>query len=412
MTPANKRVPYGTGSIYKRSRDGRWVAVIEDGWHANGTRKRIHVTGKTEGDVRRKLRDRKAAKARGQTADTRVTVKAWANTYLEIRVADLSPKAYNAAANPIRNWVVPTIGHKRLTDLTPADIRAVAAAQRKKGRQPHDTHRVMMTMLRAAVGEGHALPATVLAAKPPAKAAPSDRAAMTDAEALAVLRVAADLPHGSRWLVAMVYGMRLNECLGLTWDAVDFTAGSHGEIVIEWQLQALPYNISRDRTSGFRIPDGYEARHLVDAFHLVRPKTRAGYRVAPLLAPVADALRAWRDHSPTNPHGLVWPNLRGRPANDKNDREEWWAIQATAGVSHPVRMRTDEATGERVPAYFHIHECRNFAATTLLDAGVDEHVITDLLGHSTLAASLRYRTRRREPLREAMEKVAERLQLG
>jgi len=47
----------------------------------------------------------------------------------------------------------------------------------------------------------------------------------------------------------------------------------------------------------------------------------------------------------------------------------------------------------------------------LLDADVPEHVVADLLGHSTVAVSLRYRTRRREPLRDAMTRVGERLQL-
>jgi integrase len=161
-----------------------------------------------------------------------------------------------------------------------------------------------------------------------------------------------------------------------------------------------PLQRARDRSSGFRVPDGHESRHLVDAFHLVRPKSKAGYRVAPLLPAVRDALLTWRDVAPENPWGLVWPNLKGRPANDKHDRAEWWAIQATAGVGHPAGRP------------FHVHECRNFAATMLLDSGVPEHVVTDLLGHSTVATSLRYRTVRREPLLDAMTKVGERLQLS
>jgi site-specific recombinase XerD len=48
----------------------------------------------------------------------------------------------------------------------------------------------------------------------------------------------------------------------------------------------------------------------------------------------------------------------------------------------------------------------------LFEAGVPEHVITDLLGHSSIVTSLRYRTVRREPLLEAMERVGKRLQLG
>jgi integrase len=389
---------YGSGSIYER-KDGRWVGVVGDsgkaGFTESGARRRVTVTAKTEAEVKRKLRDAQADLRRSLERGQRMTVKAWADEYLKIRIRELSPKGYNAAANPIRKWVVPTIGHRRLEDLTPHDVRAVADVQRRANRQPSDTHRALMTMLRTAVGEGHHVPASVLAVKSPTSDK-SDRAAMTVEQGLACLKVAADLPHGSRWLFAMLYGARLGEGLGLTWDAVDLDAG---EVRIEWQLQALPYNVGRDRSSGFRVPDGYESQHLVDAFHLVRPKSKSGYRVAPLLPTVRDALLAWRDLAPENPWGLVWPNLKGRPANDKGDRLEWHALQGSARVMHPAGRP------------FHIHECRNFAATMLLEAKVPEHVVTDLLGHSTVATSLRYRTVRREPLMEAMQRVGERLQL-
>lgn len=394
MTKGNRR-EYKSGSLYQR-KDGRWVGVVEAGFTATGARRRVTVTGKSEAIVKRRLRDKQAAVRAGQETSQRMTVKAWADEWLAIRVRDLSPKGYNAYANPTKNWIVPTIGRRRLEDLTPRDVRAVADAQRAKDRQPNDTHRVLMTMLRAAVAEGHHVPASVLAVKPP-PAEKSDRAAMTVTQGLDCLKVAAELPHGSRWLFAMLYGARLGEGLGLTWDAVDLDAG---EAVIEWQLQALPYNVPRDRTSGFRVPAGHDSRHLVDAFHLVRPKSQKGYRVAPLLPAVREALLAWREVAPANPWGLVWPTAKGRPANDKNDRAEWHAIQATAGIGHDAGRP------------FHVHECRNFAATMLLEANVPEHVVTDLLGHSTVATSLRYRTVRREPLLEAMQRVGERLQLG
>lgn len=413
---------YGDGAIYQRHTadcpppdadghrpkhkcTGRWVGIVADsskaGFTTTGTRKRVTVTAKTESEVKRKLRDAKATFTRGQRESKRLTVKAWADEYLAIRVRELRPKAYNAAANPIKNWVIPTIGQRRLEDLTSRDVRAVADAQRraKKPRQPADTHRVLMTMLRRAVQEGHHVPASVLAVKAP-KVDKSDRTAMSVEQGLACLRVAAELPHGSRWLFTLLYGQRMGECLGLTWDAVDLDAGKYGEAVIEWQLQTLPYNRPRDRSSGFRVPDGHEARRLVDGYHLVRPKSNSGYRVAPLLPAVRDGLLRWRQVAPENPWGLVWPEPNGRPRNDKHDRAEWHAIQAEAGVAHPSGRP------------FHVHECRNFAATMLLEADVDEHVVTALLGHSTVVTSRKYMTVRREPLLDAMQRVGERLQLG
>jgi len=72
--------------------------------------------------------------------------------------------------------------------------------------------------------------------------------------------------------------MRQAECLGLTWAAVDLDAGTAD---ISWQLQPVPY---ADRAAGtFRMPRGYDARHLVDAWHLSRPKTARGQRIIPLV---------------------------------------------------------------------------------------------------------------------------------
>jgi integrase len=390
------RAEYGSGSVYRRASDNRWVGAIANGYNANGTRRRSTVTATTKAQVKRKLRGKRLAIERGEETSKRMTVAQWAKAYLDIRVRDLSPKGYNAAANPVRNWVVPAIGHRRLDALTPADVRAVHTACRAAGRDPADVHRAMRTMLNRAAEEGHHIPTSVLKVKAP-KSGKSDRAAMTVAEGLACIKAAADLPHGVRWLFALLYGERLGECLGLTWDAIDF---DKGEARIEWQLQSLPYVDRKNKAAGFRIPDGYELRHLVDGYHLVRPKSKAGYRVAPLLPPVQRALLAWREKAPHNPWGLVWPTAGGRPANDKHDRAEWHALQGTAGVGHPSGRP------------YHIHECRSFAATMLFDAGVPEHVITDLLGHSTIATSLRYRTVRREPLLDALTLVGERLELN
>jgi site-specific recombinase XerD len=389
---------YGTGTIY-RTAEGRFRGSYDAGFLPSGARRRVTASGKSEAIVKKRLRDKIKALEAGEEVAGRVTVKAWADEYLEMRVTDLAPKAYNAAANPIKNWVIPIIGHKRLDQLTPADIRSVDAAQRRKGRQPNDTRRVLMTMLRSAVEEGHTVPARVFATKKLNKPV-SDRASMSVDQGLACLQVAEGMPRGVRWMFTLLYGVRMGEALGLTRDAINFGAGEFGEAVIEWQLQPLPYRIPRDRSSGFRVPDGYEARHLVDAYHLIRPKTQSGYRVAPFLEPVRTGMIHALEAAAENPWGLIWPEENGRPMNDKHDRAEWKALQDRAGVAHP----------EGRP--FHVHECRNFAATMLLEANVDEHVIKSLLGHSSIVTSRKYMTVRREPLMDGLRRVGERLAIS
>ena len=55
---ARKRRQYRTGSLYRRKSDGRWLGVIEAGFHKDGTRRRITVSAKTEPAAKQKLKDK------------------------------------------------------------------------------------------------------------------------------------------------------------------------------------------------------------------------------------------------------------------------------------------------------------------------------------------------------------------
>jgi integrase len=394
------RREYGSGSVYQRGRDGRWVGTIEAGWTREGTRQRISVTGKTRADVVRKLRDkRRLIEVDGLASITaRTTVKAWAEEWLTARQRTIRPKPWATDASAVGKWIIPTIGHRRLDELTPRDIRAVAEAQRAAGRSSSTgrrTHTTLTALLRAALLEGHQVPARVLHVPAPALAS-NDRAAMTVPEAMEILEHASHLPHGSRWAVAFLHGMRQAECLGLTWDAVDF---DRGVVVVEWQLQPIPYLDRKNKRLGFRIPDGYEARRLVDGFHLTRPKSKRGHRIIPLVPAMAAALHEWQLVAPPNPWGLVWTSASGRPADAKADLEEWYALQGSAGVGHPAGR------------YYYVHEARHTTATQLMEAGVDEHVVTALLGHSSIVTSRGYMHTRTGPALDAMTQVAHQLQI-
>lgn len=399
------RRDYGSGSVYQRSSDGMWIGSVDVGWTERGTRRRVTVSAKTEAECKRRLRQKQIdIEANGApVVSQRATVKSWADEWLERAARTMRPSSYTAATSATRKWIIPAIGHKRLAVLTPADVRAVATLQRDAGlttSTQRRTHSVLSTMLKDAIVEGHPIHQRVLAVKPPANAV-NDRDAMTVEQALALLPWAGELHHGSRFLAALLQGMRQAECLGLTWPSVDLEAGT---ITIEWQLKALPYQVARDRSSGFRIPDGYETRRLLGATHLVRPKSKAGYRVIPIVPVMREALVAWRERSaeliPDNPHQLVWPDLDGTPTYYKTDDEEWYGLQQAADVLHP--------TGR----LFSIHEARHTTATLLLECGVDPAVIVAIMGHSSVLTTRGYQHVRTERAMEALSMVAERLQLG
>ena len=121
--------------------------------------------------------------------------------------------------------------------------------------------------------------------------------------------------------------------------------------------------------------------------------------MVPLVPAMREALTDWREIAPPNPWGLVWPTAAGRPANEKHDREEWHALQGTAGVGHP---------GGR---HYLPHEARHTTATQLLEAGVDPHQITALMGHSSILTTRGYQHPGQRTSLAALEAVAGALEL-
>jgi len=389
------RRDYKTGSVYQRASDGRWLGTIEAGYTPTGGRRRITVTGKTEAIVKRKLRDKRLQVERDglPSTGTRFTVKRWADDWLEARRTEVRAKPWATDASAVRRWIVPTIGHRQLEQLTPADVRAVTNAQRKAGLSSstrHRTHITLTAMLKAAMIDGHQVPARVLLVKAPEQS-DNPRDAMPVADIEAVMAVAVEmLPHWSRWLVQVLYGQRPAEVLGFTWPCIDF---ENKLLSVEWQLQSLPYVDPKDKARGFVVKDGMRVRHLTGAWHLTPPKTRKGFRVLPMLPIVEAALLQWREVAPESPHELVWPTTTGRPANEKHDLTEWHALQATAGVGHPDGRPWD------------IYEARHGFATRLMEEKVDQRIIEDLMGHSSIITSRGYMHVDRALALEALEQT-------
>jgi integrase len=392
----------GTGSIYQNTR-GQWVAAIEAGWTERGTRRRITVKARTEAAVRVRLTERqRRIAAEGPTAEScgSITVKRWADRWLKERHRIVRPGTYVADRSGVTRWIIPTIGHVRLDALTPADIRKLAGTQEDAGLAlptMQRTHAVLGKILSDAVAEGYMVPQRAREAGSPG-AGRSLRQPLSAEAAAKILTVAATRPDASRWVAALVEGLRPAEALGLTWDMVDLEAET---MTLAWQLKALPYVESRNPGSGFRVPRGFESRQIYGAYHLVRPKTRAGSRVVPLVSWLVKALAAWADRAPSSPSGLVWPRADGTPRSAAFDRRQWYDLAKEAKVTVTL---PDGST--RRPL---LYEARHTAATLLLASGIDETTIKAVLGHSSVLSTQAYlhtdRTRTRAALAASAEKV-------
>lgn len=390
------RTEYGTGSLYQRTSDWRWIGSLEGGYTPSGGRRRPTVTGKGcpggckprcphIAAIKRKLRDKRLELEReGHRNVKRTTsIAKWSATWLENIQPKIRPSAYETDRAAVR-VIVAAIGEVKLADLTPADVRKVARHLRTKGRSTSTAlryHGSLMRMLKAASVEGYTVPPNVLLVDNPT-AAVNDREAVTLPHLVQMLAVVADptqVPDGSRWALAALQGIRQAECLGLTWDQVDLDAET---LTISWQVKSLRYRDRHRPELGFVMPDGYDVRHLVGSTHLVRPKSAAGWRVQPLVHWAVQSLQMWRENSPPNEHGLVWPGRAIKngtwPRNPASDRDQWENVQQRAGIAHPSGRP------------YHVHEIRHGTATLLLALGVPESVRVAIMGHSAIASTRTY----------------------
>lgn len=373
--PIMGRRQYGTGTVYRRD-DGRWIGRAEAGWTSKGTRRRVSVSGKTEAEAKRKLRDklRTIHEDEAQLAGRKLTVKQWADEWLPLHAARVRPGHHTTTASLVRVWIVPTLGGVKLEALAPAHARKLERAILSAGRSEslaRAADSALRTMLKDARIEGHKVPEGIRIMARPA-VTDSERDAIPTADALAILRAADGTPELPRWVLALLQGIRQAEATGLTWDRVDLDAGT---IDISWQLK----HVKR----GAVIPARYEHRHIHGTYHLMRPKTEAGRRIVPLSPPAIAALTAWKQVAPDNPWGLVFPDRDGRhgqggapiPRSSIADREAWYALQRAAGVS-----RDDGSLWK-------VHEARHTAATLMLAAGIDPALIAAVLGQKRLVQS-------------------------
>lgn len=408
------RAEYGTGSMYQRASDWRWLATLEAGYTASGARKRATVTSKGcvggcpkkcphRAAIKRKLRDKRLEFEReGHRNVKRTTsVAKWSESWLANIQPHIRPAAYETDRAAVRS-IVTAIGEVKLADLTPDDIRSVARHLRADGKSTSTAlryHGSLMRLLKAASLDGYAIPPNVLLAENPKKAV-NDRQAVPLDQAVKVLAHVATQRDGSRWALAFLQGIRQAETLGLTWEQVDLNDGT---LTISWQVKSLRYIDRKDPAAGFVMPDGYEVRHLVGATHLVRPKSSAGWRVIPLVPWAVNALRAWRKVSPTDQTDLVWPGrtIKGAtwPRNAATDREQWEKIQKAVGIAHPSGRP------------YVVHEIRHGTATLLMELGVPESVRIAIMGHSSIAVTRGYEYADVSQLRVALEQMADRLAL-
>lgn len=384
---AKKQRTKGDGSVFQR-KDGMWVGSIEAGFDDNGKRKQKRVYAKTQLSLMAKLTELKSDHSEGYNLDRGTTVQSWLDYWLpNVHKERIRPSTYQDYTVVIKN-ISRTIGHKKLADLTPADVRQMHILIGKGKRPAQKAHVILRRALKDAIAEG-LIKRNVVDAVDSPDVKNTEREAMsieTVQKVLAYARENRNQMEYTRWLLLFLTGTRQGESLGLTWDRVDLV---NGAVDITWQLQQLKRSHgcgdrhgdgtwpcgrkhgSRCTNPVWDLPIKFEYEHLQDSLVLTRPKSEAGKRWVPIIEPLRLELVKLRAADVgANPYGLVFHRADGTPTPPTVDSRAWHALLRDAGIIGP---------DETLP----LHSTRHTAATVLRAGGVDEQTRMELLGHNS-----------------------------
>ena len=235
---SNTRAASGSGTIRQRP-DGTWEARFVVG-HDPGTGKPVRksVYGKTQAEVRKKMTATQRAIDNGTyQAPNKTTVSEWLDTWLEtFCAAKVRPLTYSSYEVAIKKHIKPSIGALRLQAVRGIHVQKLYNSITAAGLSAKTVKNVAAILHKAfsvAVKQGIMQANPCDAAELP-KAADKEITPLTDAGIPLFLDAIKGHPFEGAYALCLFAGLREGECLGLSWDQVDFEAR---RITVSQQLQ-------------------------------------------------------------------------------------------------------------------------------------------------------------------------------
>jgi integrase len=346
----------GEGSITRR-KDGLYMAryTIET---STGT-KRKYLYAKTRKEAGEKLTGALANAQKGITADAgAMTVGVFIKRWLEDSVrGSVRQSTYQRDESLCRVHIVTALGKKKLKTLNAADVQRFYRDKldaNLSSATVHKLHVLLHKALKQAERWG-LVPRNVADDVDPPKVHKDEVHPLTYEQARKLLEIVRGDRLEALYVVALQSGLRQGELLALRWEDVD--------------LEAHTVQVRRTLTR-----DGGK--------HTVGPaKTAKGRRTVKLTRDATEALREHLERQLVEvdkagdnwqENGLVFCTGRGTLINPTNLRRRSLA---------PLLQRSGLP-----PMTF--HQLRHTAATILLLKNVNPKVVSEMLGHATIAIKL------------------------
>jgi len=327
-------------------------------WHPAGTTKRS--AQRLLGQLLEDLDTNTYLEPEAITVGTYLVDEWLVSTKSELRFA-----TYDSYRRNIENHVIPHIGTVRLQVLRPIDLTRYYSMLLESGRRDgrggpsvktvRNIHQTLRKAFDDAVRLHYIRSNPAVGAKPQKPSASSDSIRYwTASELRAFLSRNSDHRHASLWTLAASTGMRRGELLGLRWRDVDLNAR---RLSIRQTIISVGYQVMRSE-----------------------PKTAKGARTIDLDVRTVRMLRAHRAEQLLEQQSL---EIAHRVEGLVFCRED-------GHLYHPelIRQSFERRVRSSPVPRIRFHDLRHTHATLMLKAGVPPKVVSERLGHATVAFTM------------------------
>jgi len=353
------------GHVYKRG--GGWTYVLDVSLPGQRRRQRSKGGYRTKRDALAALNEAQGALQRGLYVEpSKLSVKTFLlDHWLPAVEAGLRHSTLQGYRGAIRTYVISRLGETRLQALTPDQLNAFYGELLRKGRKDgksglspktvHNVHVMLHKALHDAVRWGY-LPRNVAEFSDPPRQTSSGKTmrTWTPEELRSFFAFVESDALYAAWVLSASTGMRRGEVLGLRWQDIDF---DRRRLAIRQTIISIDYQVE-----------------------ISEPKTARGRRSVALDTGTVTALKAHRAAQNQEKlklgeayqdMGLVFCRADGTPVHPDRFTQMFDKHVKASGLP---RIR--------------LHDLRHTHATLALAAGIHPKVVSERLGHSTVAFTM------------------------
>lgn len=231
------------------------------GWVTTGVRDdgkvdRRHVKRSDEGDAIEAVRELERMRDSGKVRKPgrAWTVERWLTYWVEnIAASSVRHTTMVGYRSSVYNHLIPGIGKHRIDKLQPEHLEALYRRMQEKDYRPggkplrpgtvHLAHRTVRVALNEAVRRRHIVENPARVAKPP-RVEEEEIVPFSQDEAWRLIKAAADIRNGARYIVALSLGLRRGEALALKWS----------DIAVSWKHGCIRKSDCRQKLAAKECP--------------------------------------------------------------------------------------------------------------------------------------------------------------